>query len=635
MQSFECFYVLVWLIVQKLGKKKMRVKMLKPMLLTDATEIPVGKDWLYEPKYDGFRCILEWESEPILKSRNGKILNLMFPEIVNYCHEIYEQIQSYLPLTLDGELVHLTNNFNSNFSVVQLRGRMRKEDVIQKHVQQFPCHYVAFDLLVKKGEGQIGLSLTKRKQQLKILFQKLNLLLSINYENVQRLQAIDVYKDDKTLWNQIVVNNGEGIIAKRKNSIWISERRTGNWLKIKNWKFVSVILTKFDKSNNFFHGAIYLNEELVEIVTFLHGLKEEELKTLATLFQSNGNKVNKNIWEIEPSICVDIACIGFDGKSLREPRFHRFSFEKEPHECQWQQMQRQLFPLPEKVTITHPDKPIWPANGIQKDDYLFYLQNISSFILPFLSDRQLTVIRYPHGVPGESFYQKNFPDTVPDFIKTEQIEDNRYVMCNDLESLLWLGNQLALEFHIPFQPTYTTKPTEIVFDLDPPSVHEFSLAVEAALRMKAIFDHFELPSFVKTSGGKGLQIYIPLPLNKYSYDDTRVFTKFVCDFLCEQEPKWFTTERLKKNRNNKLYLDYVQHHEGKTIIAPYSTRGNEYGYVATPLFWEEVCDSLKPDLFSIHSVLERIKKIGNPFRDIRQVVEEQKLENVLQQLKGD
>ena len=101
MQSFDHFYVLGWLIVQKLGKKKMRVKMLKPMLLTDATEIPVGKDWLYEPKYDGFRCILEWESEPILKSRNGKILNLMFPEIINYCHEIYEQIQSYLPLTLD------------------------------------------------------------------------------------------------------------------------------------------------------------------------------------------------------------------------------------------------------------------------------------------------------------------------------------------------------------------------------------------------------------------------------------------------------------------------------------------------------------------------------------------------------
>src|SRR5688572_2624391 len=108
------------------------------MLLTAATDIPKGKDWLYEAKYDGFRCILEWNDTPILMSRNGKVLNQMFPEIISFCLEIHEKISSFLPLRLDGELVCLTNNFQSNFSMVQLRGRMRNENVIKKHVQEFP-----------------------------------------------------------------------------------------------------------------------------------------------------------------------------------------------------------------------------------------------------------------------------------------------------------------------------------------------------------------------------------------------------------------------------------------------------------------------------------------------------------------
>ncbi len=137
---------------------------------------------------------------------------------------------------------------------------------------------------------------------------------------------------------------------------------------------------------------------------------------------------------------------------------------------------------------------------------------------------------------------------------------------------------------------------------------------------------------MKTSGGKGIQIYIPLPVNAFSYEDTRVFTKFVCDFLCEQEPQWFTTERLKKNRHNKLYLDYVQHQEGKTIVAPYSPRGNDKGLIATPLNWVEVNDSLKPDLFSIPAVLERMKNQANPFRDFLLGIEEQKFRDVLNQL---
>ncbi|MET0785625.1 MAG: DNA ligase D, partial [Paenisporosarcina sp.] len=370
-----------------------------------------------------------------------------------------------------------------------------------------------------------------------------------------------------------------------------------------------------------------------EVVTFRHGLSEEERKTLGALFLSNGKAGEQGIWELEPSICVDIASIDFDGKHLREPRFHAFNFEKNPADCTWRNMQRQLFPLPENLQITSPDKPIWPNIGVEKDDYLLYLQKVSSMILPFLRDRLLTVIRYTHGAGKESFYQKNMPDSVPDFIITQEVEDTRFLLCNNIESLLWLGNQHALEFHIPFQTHYTNRPLEIVFDLDPPSVNEFPLAIEAAVRMKAIFDQFGLTSYVKTSGRKGLQVYIPLPLDAFTYEETRVFTKFVCTFLCEQEPQWFTIERLIKNRNNKLYLDYVQHKEGKTIIAPYSPRGTEQGLIATPLKWSEVNENLRPDQFTIHAVMNRLIKQGDPFRDFRHDIEGKAFEKVLKELK--
>nr|WP_088104913.1 DNA ligase D [Halalkalibacter urbisdiaboli] len=608
---------------------------MKPMLLTSSNEIPSGDNWVFEPKYDGFRCILQWEENksPLFISRNGKKLNNQFPEIISFCDEIEEKVKPYLPLILDGELVHLKNDVRSDFNIVQTRGRMRKKDVITSHSLTFPCQFVAFDLIVYKGKEVASQTLTKRKQLLKSLFNSLLLPYPVQFQRAEPIQGIQTFEENSQLWTLIKNGNGEGLIAKKKTSKWENGQRTADWLKIKNWRFISVFLSKYDKSNGFFHGAIYEHSSVKEIVIFRHGLTEEEEKTLITLFQTNGSQVSLNVWSLPPSICVTIACIDFDGKHLREPRFHSFDLDKEPEQCNWSTLQRQLYPLPEKIELTHPDKPLWPSIGIKKDDYILYLQKSASYLLPFLYERLLTVIRYPHGMLSEEkFYQKNRPDYTPAFVSSYRTDDIDYIVCNDLETLLWLGNQLALEFHIPFQTVKSLHPTEIVFDLDPPSVNEFSLAIEAALRMKEIFDKFELPSFIKTSGGKGLQIYIPLQENAFTYQETRVFTEFVCTFLCEQFPAWFTTERLKKNRGNRLYLDYIQHDKGKTIIAPYSPRGNEKGLVATPLTWDEVNNGLKPDLFTIPSVLERLQAKGDPFHLFRKDAVKDSFEKVLDQL---
>lgn len=608
---------------------------MKPMLLTPAEDLPAGNEWLYEIKYDGFRCLLIWEEQtPRLISRNEKPLNKMFPEIVQFCEDLYDKVKPYLPLVLDGEIVHLVNSYQSDFSVVQTRGRMSSKPVIQNHMNHFACHFVVFDLITLRGENFMDLTLAKRKEQLKKLFKTLSLPLQVDYQDMKSLQAIDVFKKRDDAWNKTVAGHGEGMIAKKKSSKWQVGKRSSYWLKQKNWRYISVFLTRWDKNNGYFMGAVYDQEDNpTEIVHFRHGLNTEEEETLMALFQSRGEKRSSTIWELPPSICVDIACISFDGKHLREPRFHAFNFEKNPEECTWKTLRRQLLPLPEKVETSHPDKPVWPAIAIDKDDYLMYLQLIAPQLLPFLKNRLLTVIRYPHGATDEKFYQKNCPDYAPDFVQTKQVADIRYILCNDMETLLWLGNQLALEFHIPFQTIDTDCPTEIVFDLDPPSVNEFSLAIEAAARMKAIFDQFELHSFVKVSGGKGLQVYLPLPKNTFTYEETRLFTSFVCTFLCEQEPQWFTTERLKKNRNNKLYLDYIQHDDGKTIIAPYSPRGNEQGLIAVPLNWEEVNSSLTPALFPLPAVIERMKHQTDPFAPFRRAAEDQPFAHVLRQLK--
>lgn len=607
---------------------------MKPMLLTPVETVPDSKDWLYETKYDGFRCILEWrEDGPILMSRNEKELTTYFPEIIDYCNVVKEQVAPYLPLTLDGELVYLVNNYKSDFSTVQSRGKTRTNKTIIEASERFPCNLIVFDLLQYEGKDISLLPLMERKKILTKLFQRAKLLTKPSYIQKGILQLIDVYDNKEELVGNIRQYNGEGIIAKKTTSVWESGKRSSLWLKEKNWRIVTVILTLFDQTNGFFNGAVYHNEKLEEITTFRHGLTDEEFQTLARFFQGKGSQISSTTWQLPPSICVNIACIDFDGRKLREPRFHSFRFDADPSEINWRNMLRQLNPIPEKVEITHPDKPIFPAIRFLKDDFIYYLQQVAPHILPFLNNRLLTSIRYPHGVPGESFYQKNAPDYAPDFIETKLEDDIHYIVCNSLNTLLWLGNQLALEFHIPFKTIDTLCPTEIVFDLDPPSVDEFSLAVEAAQQMKAIFDKFHLTSFIKTSGGKGLQIYIPLPKDTFTFDETRIFTEFVCKFLVQQNPKWFTIERMKKNRGNKLYLDYIQHAEGKTIISPYSSRGNEKGLIATPLQWHEVNRQLHPSQFPIPVVLDRLKTIGDPFKDFFQVGQHQPFQPVLQTLK--
>lgn len=604
-----------------------------PTLTFDSVE---GEEWMHEVKYDGFRAILKWTQNGIMiVSRNDKPLHDLFPEISQFLLENEVLFSPFIPFVLDGELVSLENSFKANFSLIQTRGRMRAKDKIKEKAKNRPCRLLIFDILSLKGESQANKTYEMRKKVLTEFFRHCKLPLQPDERSNQLLQLIPSNKHFASLWKNVVLSDGEGIVSKWISHTYEAGKRSNSWLKYKNWKYVDCFILKYEKSNGYFYAGVYDRGQIIGIGQFLFGLKPDEKDALMQTIKKNKKDEDQRFIYVEPAICTEIKYLEMYDEQMREPHFHRFRFDLQPEQCTYQQFVQQQKNHTPEINITHPDKPLWVNPDIKKMDYIHFLQEISPYLLPFLQDRILTVIRYPHGMLGEPFYQKNVPEYAPSFIETKQQEGIEYIICSNLQSLLWLGNQLAFEFHIPFQTIHSKGPSEIVFDLDPPSAEGFHLAIKAALLIKEVLDGLSLIGYIKTSGSKGLQVYIPLPDNEYTYDDTRLFTTFIAHYLITKDPESFTIERLKKNRGNRLYVDYIQHAEGKTIIAPYSPRGKEQATVAAPLYWEEISPSLHIGDFTIMNMIKRLKEKGDPFHTYFETKKKQPFSPVLSFLKQE
>lgn len=607
---------------------------MKPMLPTLKLNPNLSGDWLFEIKYDGFRALLEWDQNNIhLWSRNEKDLLPFFPEIENYLISVKDRFKDFFPLKIDGELVMLESTGKANFGQLQIRGRMKSLQRIENSAKRRPCKYLAFDLLTLNNQSIANKPFVQRKKQLKKLFEATDLPLQPSNGYSALMQLIPFEKDFDVIWKQVTAYDGEGIVAKLKESKWEEGKRTETWVKIKNWKKASCFITGYDSTNGYYHIAVYKKNTIIQLGLFLFSMDPKQKQALNQVIKENAIANEKGFFKINPSICVDIHYLEWYEQQLREPHFHQFRLDLRPEECTYEQFLLDEAKIPKEISITHPEKPLWKKEYIVKLDFIRYMRDIASFILPFLQNRTLTVIRYPHGIFGEPFYQKNCPDYAPDFIETNNQDGIHYIVCNHLKTLMWLANQLAIEYHIPFHMINDPFVSEIVFDLDPPSRNEFHLALKASTMMKKIFDQLQLISFIKTSGNKGLQVYIPLPEKKFTWDDTRLFTEFIANFLVTEQPDLFTIERLKKNRKGRLYVDFVQHAEGKTIIAPYSMRGNEDALVATPLFWNEVNEELTPEKFTMETLLKRINQFGCPFEKFFETKKVQPFEPVLNFLK--
>lgn len=593
------------------------MKIMKPI---DSTEVPHGDEWVYEVKYDGFRCVLVWKEDSVkLFSRKDTDLTANFPEIIAYCREQQSGIADLLPLKLDGELVVLNNPYQANFSLIQKRGRLGSKETIAAAAYDRPASFMAFDLI-----DQDDVHFDKRKSHLAEVLERL--------DTDERVRYVSFYNDADALWKQIFEHKGEGIIAKRRNSGYGVGKKHRDWYKVKNWRSITVFLTFYNPDNDYFTSAVFDQGTVHEVGKCKHGLDAEQMETLKKLFLSKG-VAEKGGYRLPPAICAELHTLDLHGGEIREPEFVRLLPEESAENCTWNRLQQDIAMLPEEIEPSHTDKVFWPEPAFTKGDLLVYMREIAPYMLPFLHDRRLTVIRCPDGVHDKSFFQKHLPDYAPEFIREINLDDEKFFTCADLNSLTWFANHGAIEFHVPFQTVGNENPCEIVFDLDPPGREAFPLAIQAAGLLKEMLDDMELISFVKTSGGKGIQVHIPIPEGSLTYDETAVFTQAIAWTIERGYPDSFTTERMKEKRGNKLYIDYVQHGKDKTLIAPYSPRKSADGTIAAPLFWSEVKKGLTPDLFTIENTVERVKAKGCPFSGYWQTGENQKVDKLLQLVK--
>jgi bifunctional non-homologous end joining protein LigD len=292
-----------------------------------------------------------------------------------------------------------------------------------------------------------------------------------------------------------------------------------------------------------------------------------------------------------------------------------------------------------KLSLTNLEKILYPASGFTKGQVVDYYVRIAPVLVPHLAGRALTMKRYPGGVDQEYFFEKNAPMHRPDWVKTAPIwsGSNRrtihYILANDLPTLVWIANLASIELHPSLSlAADIATPTMIVFDLDPGPPANIVQCAQVGLWVREIFDHFGLRSFPKTSGSKGLQIYVPLN-TKTNYEQTKSFSHAVARLLEQEHPGLVVSDMKKAVRTNKVFVDWSQNDEHKTTISVYSLRAREHPTVSTPVTWEEVEQALKKKdagrlVFEARGVLARVEKMGDLFEPV------QKLKQKLPQLSG-
>lgn len=264
------------------------------------------------------------------------------------------------------------------------------------------------------------------------------------------------------------------------------------------------------------------------------------------------------------------------------------------------------------IDLSNPEKLLWPEAGISKEAYISCMMELAPYIMPYAKGRLLTVIRYPDGIHGGSFFQKSCPEYAPDWVNTAVYGDTRYIVLDSAPTLLWLASQAALEFHVAFDTVdMEDHPTYLVFDLDPSKGQTFDDVIEVGLRVHETLEDLSVKSFAKTSGATGLQVYIPVK-GRYDYPRARLINEFFAKYFSQKYPKLITIERIVKNRGRKLYFDYLQMWRGKTIASAYSPRAGEMASVSMPIDWDDLT-GIKPGDFTLLNAGKLLEEHGDRF----------------------
>lgn len=282
-----------------------------------------------------------------------------------------------------------------------------------------------------------------------------------------------------------------------------------------------------------------------------------------------------------------------------------------------------------RIAVSNFEKILFPGTRFTKAKVIDYYVNVSKYLLPHLKDRPVTLKRFPEGVFGEAFYEKDAPAFMPDWVKTVSVPrretrgpDIRYILINDLPTLVWVANLDALEIH-PFlhRAPRVDRPTSVVFDCDPGEGADLLQCARVALMLRDVLQELNFDSFVKVSGSKGLQVYVPLN-SAVTYEETQPLAKGIAQLLAQREPKLIVAEMPKRLRTKKVFIDWSQNTDFKTTVSVYSLRAKTYRpYVSVPVRWDELSDALKSKdceslMFTPEETLERLEEVGDLFKPV-------------------
>jgi len=623
--------------LEKLGapKRALRVEDTELMLAETRAE-PFSKDgWLFEVKLDGYRMRAACQDgDAILYSRKGLDFAESFPEIARaVCALPFEGV------ILDGELVVLDDSGRPSFNKLQVRAKLGAREAKRAAIES-PATLYVFDLLAFAGYDLRKLPLLKRKEILrKILPRTGPLRYSEHFE-----------KNGEALYEQVVKLGLEGIMAKKADSPYRSGR-SGDWLKIRADRIDDFVVVGFSKPKGSrggfgsLHVAAYKDGKLIYCGRAGSGFSGAQLDEISATLQSlvrdtppceppPGGALPKgpdHTW-VEPKLVCDVRYKEFtpDGL-LRQSVFVRFRDDKKPEDVvmpgagsgergaekdESVPSPAPRSPLPREVKFSNLDKIFWPEEGYTKGDLIEYYRSISPWLLPYLKDRPVVLTRYPDGINGKSFYQKDAPGFVPDWIQTIPIwsEDTQrdidYFVCNDVESLVYLVNLGTIPLHIwGSRITDLTKPDWCLIDLDPKDA-PFANVIVLAKTMKKVCDEVEMPAFVKTTGKSGLHIMLPLG-RQLTYAQCLQLAILFARLVTDRHPDIATTQRTISKREGKVYVDAFQNRAGQLMVAPYSVRPSPGAPVSMPIDWDEVNGKLHNSRFTIANALKRMQKLGH------------------------
>ena len=596
-----------------LGVKGELPKVVAPMLATLAQKLPQGKDWAFEIKWDGVRVIARVgkAGKVELSSRNGLSYTKQFPELATLgdCFAGHT-------VTVDGEIVVHDEAGKPSFQALQPRLGLRWGRKGNVSGAANSAHLYLFDLLSCDGYDLRGVEFAARKAKLAELFKA-----SANVRLSEHFLA-----DGKDLLEAARESGLEGVMAKRLDSLY-TPGRSKAWVKVKFESSEEFAICGWTTGKRNISALVLGQKKGTELVwagnvgtgfdtATLEDLQArlEKLETAKSPFVGVGPEDAR--W-VKPKLLAEVKFANWtsEGK-LRAPVYVGLKMDREVS------VAKKAGDKKREVALTHLDKVYFPEDGITKGQLIEYYDAASEFVLPYLKDRPLSLRRYPNGIHGESFFQKNLPEGSPSWLETVEIysEDSkrmiRYAMAQNRESLLYLVNLGCIDQN-PWMSRvkHLDQPDFLLIDLDP---HEcsFDKIVEAALYVKQLLDALKVEVYVKTSGGNGMHVVAPLAAG-LSYDEVREFTASLARLTVKQRPDLFTVERaIKKRPKGRVYFDHVQIGQGKTIAAPYVVRAYKGAPVGTPLRWDEVKPGLKPGDFWMGNVLDRVKEVGDLFAPV-------------------